>query len=823
MDLPDGVFFFCSISAITTARDGRGRTSRPDAGSKGLREPCAARTRIRSFSRQCVRWFILAAWGAMAVSTASLQAADGSDQPGGPALFLPLFDAPTAEETPEDPLGEEPTDPEPADPAGEGQTEPLPGDVAEPAAEDDRQAQPDPSEPEPQPEPTEDAPASTSEEPAPARSTPSVGEPLAAGIVRLMQDEIAAGFRQRGIDSQFRRFTAYAAQRLDATAGRNTGSEINGVARLKWLDHMLRNPLEAPAEAERFTRELQKAVINEHGGLGEMLAIARSKMDLPARAPRTLPAIDSPEAALDLLRQCLIDAQAHYAAAFRPLSKREMHELATGLYPVFAEHSRAGHTLPDRARGRRLCDLIESVDRGALYAAAEDLVLLADPRVLDQLAAIPDRQGAPIRMRGTTGSIAKLIETPAGTIVVGGRSDNTYHLDEMPGVAAVVDLGGNNTYYEGTVSVRRPVLVIIDLDGDDKYIGKKPGIQGSAVMGISVLIDRAGNDTYQAVDVAQGSALCGVGILIDFGGNDTFHGLRRVQGTALGGLGVLVNRDGDDRYRAAMWSQGLGHPFGFGLLADLDGDDHYYTGGLYPDSYPETPGYEGWGQGVGAGIRQVANGGIGVILDGGGDDVYEYDYLSHGGGYWLGLGFARDFAGNDRRVGGTKTAYNGGPRTERDFVRFGCGWGCHYALGFLFDDAGDDLYTGTIMSTGFAWDLAVGYLIDFGGNDVYIGNQGNGAQAGLGVLFDYDGDDEYRGNRQGFASPSMTYHSLPEAGGNFSFLIDYGGNDKYGSGARNNSYLQRGSPGGFIIDRPRRDEVPSQTAEKSAKPRAAGS
>lgn len=794
MDLPGGFFCTDSIAQVYGKRTVLGR---------------------------CLGRLILAMCVALPVSTNFGLAADDS---GGPAFSFPLFDTPHSEEDSEDSAGKDAADnPEPGDSRPEPQPQPSSDGSDLPAARDDSQSQPEEPMPEREPAPAEDDSSTSPQQPAPAESTPSVGAPLAAGMVQLMQREIAAGIRDRKIDSQFRRFMAYAGARLDASAGRNTGSEVTGDCRLKWLDHMLRNPLEAPAEAERFTRELQKAVVNEHGGLGEMLTIARAKMDLPARTPPSLPAVESPEAALDLLRQCLIDAQSHYAAAFRPLSKSEMRELAGGLYPVFTENSRVGHTLPDRARARRLCNLMERMDRGALYAAAEDLVLLADPRVLDQLAAIPEHEGPPIKIDGVTGEIVRLIRTPAGAIIVGGRGDNTYQLDQMPGVAAVADLGGNNTYYEGTTSVRRPVLVVIDLDGDDKYVGKKPGIQGSGIMGISMLIDRAGNDTYQAVDVAQGSALCGVGILIDFGGNDTFLGLRRVQGAALGGLGVLVNRDGDDRYRAAMWAQGLGNPLGFGLLADLDGADHYYAGGLYPDSYPETPGYDGWGQGVGGGLRQVGNGGIGVILDGGGDDVYEYDYLSHGGGYWLGLGFARDFGGNDRRIGGTKTAYNGGRRAEPDFVRFSCGWGCHYALGFLFDDAGDDLYTGTIMSVGFAWDLSAGYLIDFDGKDVYVGNQGNGAQAGLGVLFDFDGDDEYRGNRQGYASPSMTYHSLPEAGGNFSFLIDYGGNDKYGSGARNNSYLQRGSPGGFIIDRPRRDEVPGQTAEKPANQRAAGS
>ncbi len=812
------------------------------------RTDCAIR-----FVRRIFR-LVLASWVVLLFLAFQDVLAWDSSQVDGPAFSLPSFDAPATKQQSDEPASPGEASLEKVVPAGadservrpkeakpEGMESPEVGPAMgapdsggqskSPNWEDPAPGEGDAPMDEASPSRSDVSPPSSAQELQPAedenvpisKPTPSVGEPLAAGIVKLLQKEIVAGIRQRGLDSQFRRFCAYAGERMSATARRYSGSELTGNCRLAWMDHMLRNPIDAPAEAERFTRELQKAVINDRGGLSEMLTIARAKMDLPDRTPPTLPVVDSPEAAFALVQQSLIDAQTNYAAALRPLGKGEIRELALGLYSVFAENSRVGHTLPERGRSRRLCDLMEKMDRGAFYAAAEDLVLLADPRVLDQLAATPEPQRTAVPIDGVAGATVGVIDTPAGKIVIGGRGDNTYQLDQMQGVAAVVDLGGNDTYYEGTVSLRRPVLVVIDLDGNDKYIGKSPGIQGSAIMGISLLVDRAGNDTYQAIDVAQGSSLCGVGMLIDFGGNDTFVGLRRVQGTALGGLGVLINRGGDDRYRGAMWTQGFGHPLGFGLLADLDGADHYYTGGLYPDSYPETPGYEGWGQGVGAGIRHTGSGGIGVLLDGGGDDVYEYDYLSHGGGYWCGLGFARDFGGNDRRVGGTKTAYNGGRRVEPDFVRFGCGWGCHYALGFLFDDAGDDLYTGTIMSVGFAWDLSVGYLVDFAGDDVYIGNQGNGAQAGLGVLFDYNGDDDYRGNRQGYATSGMTYHELPQAGGNFSFLIDYGGTDKYGCRAKNNGYLQRGYSGGFIIDRPRRDELPDQAAERPTRQGNAGS
>jgi hypothetical protein len=342
------------------------------------------------------------------------------------------------------------------------------------------------------------------------------------------------------------------------------------------------------------------------------------------------------------------------------------------------------------------------------------------------------------------------------------------------------------------------------------------------MLGVSMLVDVAGDDVYDAKDIAQGSAVGGIGILIDFSGNDRYRGFRRVQGQALGGVGILLDRAGKDDYHAAMWAQGFGGPLGFGVLDDLEGDDHYYCGGMWRNSYyPETPGYEGWGQGVGAGLRGVTSGGIGVILEGGGDDVYEYDYFGQGGGYWLGMGFARDFGGNDRRYGSTQKAYDGSPRTQPIFDRFSCGFGCHYALGFCFDDNGNDTYGGTIMGLGFAWDCSVGYLCDFGGNDRYEATggqtQGNGAQAGLGVILDYGGNDTYEGYNQGYASPGISYHSLPRCGGNFSFLIDYGGNDTYGCGIQNNSYTRRGCEGGFLIDRPLQEEIDAKKVSEATK------
>jgi hypothetical protein len=636
----------------------------------------------------------------------------------------------------------------------------------------------------------------------------TVGMENAQGMLTLLEREIADGLKRRNIQSRFNRFQAFAARQLDSTSGTWTGSEVTGICRLNWYDHLLRNALKAPSEAEQFTRQLHAALMGNHEGLDRALIIARDKMDQEPREPGTYAEITSPEDALEAVKRALTQVQVRYAAALSPLTRSEISQLVDTSYSVFTSRASNGHTLPSRGAARRQCQLLQKLDQESMYAAADALVPLSDPKLLEQLGLLGEEQG--IELGEENGPAALKISTASGNIVIGGRGKNSYQLDQLADVNVVIDLGGDDEYHEGTVGPKRPVLIVIDLGGDDVYRASKPGVQGGAVMGISMLLDVEGDDTYQAKDLAQGSCFGGVGILVDYAGDDSYLGLRRAQGHALGGIGILLDRDGNDSYHAAMWAQGFGHPLGFGVLDDLDGADHYYCGGLYADSYPEHPGYEGWGQGVGAGLRQVANGGIGSCLDGGGDDVYEFDYIAHGGGYWLGVGFARDFGGNDKRLGATLKAYNGGARSQGRWQRFSNGYGCHYTLGFLFDDLGDDTYNGTIMGVGFAWDCAVGVLCDFSGNDRYEakggGTQGNGAQAGLGILYDYDGDDVYLGYGQGNASSNISYHNMPGCGGNFSFVIDYGGEDTYGCRAKNSTYIQRGSSGGFLIDRPRNSE-----------------
>ena len=652
-----------------------------------------------------------------------------------------------------------------------------------------------------------------------------VGEPLAPSLIELLQEEIRDSARNRGIADNLARFQRYSGYKLDSSAAAYTGSELAGNCRLSWYDHMLRHPLGAVAEAEQFTREVHTAILRDRGGLARLLPIIADKLDLPKREARKYPKVKTPQEALDIVKRALIEAQAAQAAALAPLTKAEIRELSSYIYPVMVGQNSVAHTLNDRGTGRRLVDLMEKMDRGAMLAAAEALVPLTDPEVLDQLKNYPD--DANVFVSGITGHVVAKIETPAGAIIIGGKGPNTYELDSMGDVALVIDLGGENTYHDGTVTIDRPLLVNVNLGGHNVYRSAKPAVQGGSILGVSMIVNTEGGNRYDANDLAQASTIGGVGIIVEFGGENTYRGVRRVQAQAVGGVGIIISHGGGNSYHAGMWGQGLGGPLGFGILDDIGGNDHYYLGGLYTNSYKHeqgTPGYEGFGQGVGGGIRQVGDGGVGMLLNGGGHNVYEFDYLSHGGGYWCGLGFARDFGGYSKRLICRKNFY-GSDRTESLFQRFGCGWGCHYAQGFCFDDRGHSTFEGTIMGSGMAWDCSVGALCVFGGDNHFEADQslvqGCGAQGSLGILFQYGDDSEFKGYGQGYASSNLTYHNANDCGGNFSFLVSYGTGNKFGCGAQEHSIIQRGAAGGFLISRPRHDQA-TPTANRPGEKTTAG-
>jgi hypothetical protein len=299
------------------------------------------------------------------------------------------------------------------------------------------------------------------------------------------------------------------------------------------------------------------------------------------------------------------------------------------------------------------------------------------------------------------------------------------------------------------------------------------------VLGVCVVIDRAGDDVFESDrSFSVAAAAGGVSVPIDDAGNDRYAGTTWSCGAAVYGAAVLVDRAGSDQYVADDTSQAIGGPGSAAAIIDLDGNDHYRADGKTPSAYGQDGEFYAMSQGVGLGLRGYDSGGIGVLLDRAGDDEYFAGEFAQGGGYYFGLGILRDDAGHDRYAG----------------RRYAQGFGCHQAVGALVDLSGDDRYSArTAANQGAAWDLSVGLLIDHDGNDIYRGGglaQGSASMQGYAALLDLGGDDVYEAaNPSQGRSGGNAYHFAATATRSVSILFDRAGQDRFSSGRENGTTL----------------------------------
>ena len=115
--------------------------------------------------------------------------------------------------------------------------------------------------------------------------------------------------------------------------------------------------------------------------------------------------------------------------------------------------------------------------------------------------------------------------------------------DCVPAVAALLDLGGVDTFgVKQTPDHDRGCTA-------DPLIRRMATV-GVGFLGVEILRDEGGSDTYTGKTVAIGAGhIFGVGILSDGNGNDTYSSVRNSQGFALvGGVGILNDKEGNDDY-----------------------------------------------------------------------------------------------------------------------------------------------------------------------------------------------------------------------------------------------------------------------------------
>ncbi len=589
------------------------------------------------------------------------------------------------------------------------------------------------------------------------RSLPPNETIFPAGVPRLAEERLAEAFVQRfNIEDDYRALRRHLAGLV----------EQGDAYRLHRVAYALREPFAMPAIA--------RETATVPADLPRLLAHAAACLDhpLPTADPPRLRTGLSPEGHARQMETLLTEVAGIWEKSFAALSPDERKLLEESVSDLSDSFRDVVMVLsdPDRKRLSRVLAFVEA-------AAKVDTAKLADAAV--RLSALLNAEylaGLGRDLAGRGEGIFLQHPTAWGPIVFAGEGETWF---DSPAVV-IVDLGGDDFY---TQRVQRPLSVLIDLSGDDTHQATFDFSQGGALLGVALIYDAAGDDTYIARRWAQGAAVLGVGLLWDHAGDDAYRGQDYTQSAAFGGIGLLIDDAGQDRYEAPRYAQALAMPGGFAALIERGGDDHYFCGGRDPTNYQTQGVYDAMGQGFGIGFRGLASGGIALLLDEAGDDVYLGSNFAQGGGYYFGMGCLVDRAGHDRYLG----------------ARYAQACAAHQAIGFLEDHAGNDTYRcrqGVGQSC--SWDETVTALLDRDGDDAYLG-PGDFARCashnhGLAIMIDYHGSDRYDG-----------FGAAPRASGeppvtSFSLLLDFGGGtDRYAANGLNRT-ARHGPRHGFFAD-----------------------
>lgn len=368
-------------------------------------------------------------------------------------------------------------------------------------------------------------------------------------------------------------------------------------------------------------------------------------------------------------------------------------------------------------------------------------------------------------------------------IAIGGPGKNIY----TGKFDFIIDLGGDDVYNIDKPKNDKGVLdggfsCIIDLAGNDYYTTSSDFALAGGLFSSSFIFDKEGDDYYESKGSGNlGAAIGGLGLLYDEKGNDTYKGISFSIGAGCFGVGLLVDREGNDFYIANSYSQGFGMTQGVGCIVDNKGNDSYLVDSRSLDIGRYNDHYVSMCQGYGLGLRPFYAGGIGLIIEGEGNDIYNTDIFGQGGAYWYSLGAIVDKGGHDK--------YNG--------YQYSQGAGIHLAVGLLKDYDGWDFYQSNGVSQGCGHDFGYGMLWDVKGNDNYSAyslSQGAGNADGIGILIDESGVDGYLNkfpqNTRGYGNPRREYGSI-------GVFLDASGTDYYSNPGYDSTFINSSTWGVF--------------------------
>lgn len=395
-------------------------------------------------------------------------------------------------------------------------------------------------------------------------------------------------------------------------------------------------------------------------------------------------------------------------------------------------------TSPDRAATRASFEAPRRVDRDSLSFGAVVALLHLSVGLEEWRTARAGVDLSRLVLEGIE------VPTPLGPVRILGPGND---VEASPGGASLLefDLGGDDVRrgrHGVPASLARPISLVVDLGGDDRYVaGAVDGTFGCGLFGLGAVLDLGGNDVYEGRDSCFGCGWYGAGLLYDEAGDDRYTLGKWGQGAAHVGAGVLADLAGNDAYECAQQAQGLGSTLGGGVLLDVAGNDAYVARDdgnrekIYLDQSVAMAQGCGYGRRADLSDGHSWAGGVGVLVDGAGDDRYHAQVWAQGAAYWWAVGILEDRSGND--------VYESG--------KYSLGAGAHFAIGCQVDLAGDDRYnvgveTAVDQYQGHARDGSIGISIDGDGHDTYrLRNHtaGAGDLVSIGLFWDRRGDDLY--------------------------------------------------------------------------------
>ncbi|MCX7703954.1 MAG: PDZ domain-containing protein, partial [Planctomycetota bacterium] len=544
--------------------------------------------------------------------------------------------------------------------------------------------------------------------------------------------------------------------------------------------YLMRNPEKTLLIMQKMADVVRTSFTSKNQDVAKILHLAADKLDAPLDKYQL---INEDSFTLAQFTGVVRECAEKVNKVFENLSEEKRRALAeTATKALLREESEGD--------AKEMLKVSLSLNYKELFSAALDLCRHLTAATLEAVkkncaSLVPLKE----QVEGVEGEVLYSEKTPSGRIVIGGKGRNRYVGDDF---LLILDLGGDDVYEKATAvsSAKLPVSLIIDYEGDDRYVADDSGGCGCGIFGIGILYDVSGNDTYLGKTLAEGAALFGVGALVDVAGEDTYKAESVCQGAALFGIGMLLDAQtqspqkgrfaGSDRYLASHYAQGFGMPRGCGILIDTEGNDIYTTGSFITDFRAPERSAISLSQGFGYGWRPYtdpsfgAAGGYGLLFDLSGHDTYIADYFGQGSSYWFAFGGLYDESGDDVYVAG----------------RYSQGAGIHLSLGILMDIGGNDRYSAYVgVSQGCGHDIACGILYDGSGDDIYNSgwlSQGAGNDNGIGILLECGGNDVYQTTAPQTAQPTGNLSKPRGDKPSFGLLLDIGGDDKYNAPGRTN-------------------------------------